>query len=47
MDITIQFARPPKKGVVQNYSEVVDLSKEPPLKCFGDQDFDQVGNYGR
>ena len=29
MDITIQFAGPPKKGVVQNYSEAVGLSKEP------------------
>lgn len=27
MDITIQFARPLKKGVVQNYSEAVGLSK--------------------
>ncbi len=40
MDITIQFARPSKKGVVQNYSEAVGLSKEPPLKYFGDQVFD-------
>ncbi len=46
MDITIQFAKPSKKGVVQNYSEAVGLSKEPPLKCFGDQVFDQVGNCG-
>ncbi|MCJ7775354.1 MAG: hypothetical protein MUP08_03090 [Desulfobulbaceae bacterium] len=46
MDITIQFARPPKIGVVKNFCEAVGLSKEPPLKCFGGQVFDQVGNCG-
>ncbi len=46
MNIALDFPNPLKEGAVQKYAELVGLTKEPPLECFGGQIFTQGGQCG-
>ncbi len=46
MNITLDFPKPLKEGVVRKYAKKTGLSKEPPLECFGGQIFSQTGRCG-